>query len=71
MKSITIKYDENSKEGKIVETLLDFFENEGMVEVLEKSTLYNQEFVTMIKDAANSENRTELNDVDELWESLN
>jgi hypothetical protein len=70
MATITIKINERTRYGKALLELIKvgIEENKG-VEVIENQSPYNPEFVAMVKKAAASKNRTEINPKD-VWGSL-
>jgi hypothetical protein len=78
MTTLTIKINERSKKGKaFLEFAKTFFDNEKDVEIIvsdskkamEEESLYNPEFVAMIKKAQKSKKRTVV-DPNDIWGSL-
>ena len=68
MTTITLKINERTKAGRALLSLLELFTKEGKaVEVVE--TPYDPDFVAMVKESAESENRKVVNP-DDIWGSL-
>jgi len=70
METITLKINTNSKAGKALKTMLEFFSKQPGIEIVEEKSPYDPEFVKMIKKSSASKKRYKVDDVDELWESL-
>jgi hypothetical protein len=71
MATITLKINERTGKGKIfMQFLKEFIKDEKSVEIIEEQSPYNPEFVKMVKKSAASKKRYQVDNVDELWESL-
>jgi len=71
MATITLKINERTGKGKIfMQFLKEFIKDEKSVEIIEEKSPYNPEFVKMVKKSAASKKRYQVDNVDELWESL-
>jgi len=51
METITIKINTNSKAGKALKTMLEFFSKQPSVEIVEEKSPYNPEFVKKIRES--------------------
>jgi hypothetical protein len=69
METITLKINERSKAGKLLKDLIGILSDKSGVEIVDEESPYNPEFVAMVKKAAASKNRTEINP-DDIWGSL-
>jgi hypothetical protein len=70
MTTITLKINERTKVGKSFMAFIKAFsEKEKEIEIVPES-VYNPDFVKMIKDSAASKKRYEVKNIDELWQSL-
>jgi len=71
MATITLKINERTGKGKIfMQFLKEFIKDEKSVEIIEEKSPFNPEFVKMVKKSAASKKRYQVDNVDELWESL-
>lgn len=71
MATITLKINERTGKGKIfMQFLKEFIKDEKSVEIIEEQSPYNPQFVKMVKKSAASKKRYQVDNVDELWESL-
>lgn len=71
MATITLKINERTGKGKIfMQFLKEFIKDEKSLEIIEEQSPYNPEFVKMVKKSAASKKRYQVDNVDELWESL-
>jgi len=69
METITIKINTNSKAGKALKTMLEFFSKQPGIEIVEEKSPYNPEFVKRIKRAEKRGSYKEINPND-IWGSL-
>jgi hypothetical protein len=72
MSTITLKINERSKAGKALKAMLDILLNQPGVEIIDsqkEETIYNTEFVAMVKKSAASKNRTKV-DPKNVWAGL-
>lgn len=73
MSTIILKINDETKAGKALLAVLEFFKNQKGIELVENSTEednYNPDFVKMVKKSAASKKRIEVKDVNDLWDSL-
>lgn len=70
METITIRIDKRTKAGKAALALVEVLKGQNGVEVeVNQKSPYDQQFVRMVKQAASSKERTEVNPED-VWGSL-
>lgn len=72
---ITLKLNANTKAGKTLLSLIEYFVNENKsIKVVKNSASapspYNKEFVKEIQKARKSKKRYQFNSAEQLWESL-
>lgn len=77
MSTVTLKINDETKAGKALLAVIEFFKNQKGIELVDTSANsvsedgpYNPEFVKMVKKSAASKKRIEVKDVNELWDSL-
>lgn len=71
MTTITLKINEKSTYGKaLLELIKVGIDEKKGIEMVEEETPYDPAFVKKIKESAASQERFEVKDVNELWESL-
>lgn len=71
MTTITLKINERSSYGKALLELIKVGINEKKgIEMVEEESPYNADFVKKVKESAASQERYEVKDVNELWNSL-
>ena len=71
MTTLTIKINERTKAGKSFMALIELFskENKGVEIISDKKSIYNPEFVKMIKEAEANPVRIKV-DPKNVWQSL-
>lgn len=69
MKTITIKIDTQTKAGKALNTILEILAEQPGVEIVQKKSPYNPEFVKKVLKSRNSK-KLHLIPTDQLWESI-
>ena len=71
MATITLKINERTGKGKVfMQFLKEFLKDDKSIEIIEEKSPYNPEFVKMVKKAASSKKRYQVDNIDELWKSL-
>lgn len=68
----TITIDKRTKAGKLLFEMAQILSEKSKDVIISESkeSIYNAEFVKMVKESADSKKRYEVKNVDELWESL-
>jgi hypothetical protein len=77
MSTVTLKINDETKAGKALLAMIEFFKNQKGIELVDTKANsadeehpYNPEFVKMVKKSAASKKRIEVTDVNKLWDSL-
>lgn len=69
MSTITLRINDETKAGKALLAVIEFFKNQKGIELVEEESSYNPEFVKMVLDATNEKGGREI-DPEKLWESI-
>jgi len=68
METITLKINTNSKAGKALKTMLEFFSKQPGVEIVEEKSPYDPEFVKKIRRA--EKQKGIVINTEDVWGSL-